>query len=156
MIDFLSGVVTCGYLVAGGLFFNLWRRTGDTLLRAFTFAFVLFALNQVLAASLVTRTEPSSLIYSLRILGFVVAIDWVFFGLTALALVVLRRRDLAGGIDSSFRVPGHPFTTIAFVAGSWLVVANTVYRFPGNALAGLGLLVAGIPVYLYWRRGVGR
>jgi hypothetical protein len=38
------------------------------------------------------------------------------------------------------------------VAGSWLVVANTVYRFPANALAGLGILVAGIPVYLYWRR----
>jgi APA family basic amino acid/polyamine antiporter len=91
-----------------------------------------------------------------RILGFVVAIDWVFFGLTALALVVLRKRDAAAGSDASFRVPGHPFTTLAFVAGSWLVVANTVYRFPANALAGLGLLVAGIPVYLYWRREGGR
>jgi APA family basic amino acid/polyamine antiporter len=88
-----------------------------------------------------------------RILGFVVAIDWVFFGLTALALVVLRRRDRAGGPEGSFRVPGHPFTTLLFVGGSWLVVANTVYRFPANALAGLALLILGIPVYLYWRRG---
>jgi APA family basic amino acid/polyamine antiporter len=88
-----------------------------------------------------------------RILGFVVAIDWVFFGLTALALVVLRRRDGAAEAAGSFRVPGHPFTTVAFVAGSWLVVVNTVYRFPVNALAGLGLLAAGIPVYLFWRRG---
>ena len=32
-----------------------------------------------------------------RILGFVVAIDWLFFGLTALALVVMRRRDAGGG-----------------------------------------------------------
>ena len=87
-----------------------------------------------------------------RILGFVVAIDWVFFGLTALALVVLRRRDAAGGVAATFRVPGHPFTTLAFVAGAWLVVLNTVYRFPANALAGLGLLAAGVPVYLYWRR----
>ena len=87
-----------------------------------------------------------------RILGFVVAIDWVFFGLTALALVVLRRRDTAGGVAATFRVPGHPFTTLAFVAGAWLVVLNTVYRFPANALAGLGLLAAGVPVYLYWRR----
>jgi APA family basic amino acid/polyamine antiporter len=86
-----------------------------------------------------------------RILGFVVAIDWVFFGLTALALVVLRRRDGVTGEAVGFQVPGHPFTTLAFVAGSWLVVANTVYRFPANALAGLGLLVAGVPVYLYWR-----
>jgi basic amino acid/polyamine antiporter, APA family len=91
-----------------------------------------------------------------RILGFVVAIDWVFFGLTALALVVLRQRDAGTADASGFRVPGHPFTTLAFVAGSWLVVVNTVYRFPANALAGLGLLAAGVPVYMYWRRAAVR
>jgi basic amino acid/polyamine antiporter, APA family len=91
-----------------------------------------------------------------RILGFVVAIDWVFFGLTALALVVLRRRDAGRGDAGGFRVPGHPFTTLAFVTGSWIVVLNTIYRFPANALAGLGLLVAGIPVYLYWRKAGAR
>lgn len=91
-----------------------------------------------------------------RILGFVVAIDWVFFGLTALALFVLRRRDAGSADHDGFRVPGHPFTTLAFVAGSWLVVLSTVYRFPANALAGLGLLAAGVPVFLYWRRGRGR
>ena len=42
--------------------------------------------------------------------------------------------------------------TLAFVTGSWLVVANTVYRFPANALAGLGLLVIGVPVYYAWQR----
>lgn len=91
-----------------------------------------------------------------RILGFVVAIDWVFFGLTALALIVLRRRDAGTAEASGFRVPGHPFTTLAFVIGSWLVVLNTIYRFPANALAGLGLLAAGVPVYWYWRRGATR
>lgn len=87
-----------------------------------------------------------------RILGFVVAIDWVFFGLTALSLVVLRRRDAGHDESVGFRVPGHPFTTLAFIAGSWLVVLNTVYRFPTNALAGLALLAAGVPVYLFWAR----
>lgn len=72
MIEFLSGVVTCGYLVAAGLFFTLWRSRADPLFRAFAIAFVLFALNQVLAAALVTASEPSSLIYALRVLGFVV------------------------------------------------------------------------------------
>ena len=72
MNEFLSGVVTCGYLVAAGLFFTLWRRRADSLYRAFTIAFLLFALNQLLAAALVTATEPSSFIYALRVLGFVV------------------------------------------------------------------------------------
>ena len=87
-----------------------------------------------------------------RLLGFVVSIDWLFFGLTALALVVLRTRDTAAGRPATFHVPGHPLTTLAFVGGAWLVVANTVYRVPVNALAGLGLLALGVPVYFLWQR----
>jgi len=72
MIEFLSGVIASGYLVVAGVFFILWRRRGDPLLRAFALAFLLFALNQVLASALVTPTDPPSLIYALRILGFVI------------------------------------------------------------------------------------
>jgi APA family basic amino acid/polyamine antiporter len=88
-----------------------------------------------------------------RILGYVVAIDWLFFGLTALALVVFRRRDAKPETDNgSFRVPGHPLTTLMFVLGAWLMVVNTVYRFPADALAGVALLAAGVPVYFLWQR----
>ena len=72
MMEFLSGVIACGYLVVAGVFLILWRRRADTLARAFSLAFFLFALNQVLAAALVTATDPPSLIYALRILGFVI------------------------------------------------------------------------------------
>lgn len=72
MIEFVSGVIASGYLVVAAVFFILWRRRGDPLLRAFALAFLLFALNQVLAAALVTPTDPPSLIYALRILGFVI------------------------------------------------------------------------------------
>jgi APA family basic amino acid/polyamine antiporter len=85
-----------------------------------------------------------------QILSYVVAIDWVFFGLTAASLFVFRRRD-AGAVPGGVRVPGHPVTTVLFVAGSGLVVANTLYRFPREAAAGLGLLLLGIPAYAVWR-----
>jgi len=49
-------------------------------------------------------------------------------------------------------VPGHPWTTGLFVAACWLVVAATFARYPANSLIGLGILVAGLPVYLAWRR----
>ena len=49
-----------------------------------------------------------------RVLSYVVSMDWVFFGLTALALVVLRARDRRVGAEESavFRVPGHPWPTV--------------------------------------------
>lgn len=71
MIDYLSGAVTLGFLVSAGFFFRFWRKTADRLFLAFAAAFVLFALNQLLGAALVVRTEPSSLIYVLRVLGFI-------------------------------------------------------------------------------------
>ena len=88
-----------------------------------------------------------------RILGYVVSVDWIFFGLTAASLFVFRRQDAnAGHAPSGFRAPGHPLTTAAFVAVAWLVVANTVVRYPADTAAGLALLAAGVPVYYLWRR----
>ena len=43
-------------------------------------------------------------------------------------------------------------TTAVFVAISALVVVNTVYKYPANSAVGLLILLAGVPVYLAWRR----
>jgi APA family basic amino acid/polyamine antiporter len=53
-------------------------------------------------------------------------------------------------------VPGHPLTTALFVATSFLVVANTLVRYPVNSGIGLAILAAGVPVYLGWSRLGGR
>ena len=74
MIEFLSGAVTFGFLVAAGFFFSFWRKTRDRLFLAFGAAFLLFALNQLLSAVLVVVLEPTSLVYVLRVLGFVTII----------------------------------------------------------------------------------
>ena len=74
MIEFLSGAVTFGYVVAAGFFFRYWRRTRDRLFLAFAGAFLLFALNQFLAAALLVVSEPNSLVYVLRVLGFLMII----------------------------------------------------------------------------------
>jgi len=82
-----------------------------------------------------------------RILNYVVSIDVIFFGLTACCIFVFRKREAA----AVTRVPGHPVTTILFIAVCWLVVINTVYRYPENTLIGIGIMIAGIPAYLFWR-----
>jgi APA family basic amino acid/polyamine antiporter len=84
-----------------------------------------------------------------QILNYVVSVDFIFFGLTGASLFVFRRRMAA---SEDHRTPGHPFTTIFFVAACWLVVLATFYNFPLNGFMGLGILLLGIPVYLYWSK----
>jgi APA family basic amino acid/polyamine antiporter len=85
-----------------------------------------------------------------QILNYVVALDAVFFGLTGAALLVLRRRDPrpSGG----FRMPGHPWTTLIFVAAFWALAVNTVVENPQSAGVGVLILLAGIPAYFFWQR----
>jgi hypothetical protein len=71
MIQFLSGATTLAYLIAALFFLRFWRKTADRLFLVFALAFVLFALNQGLAHVLVVYHEPTSFIYALRVLGFV-------------------------------------------------------------------------------------
>jgi basic amino acid/polyamine antiporter, APA family len=89
-----------------------------------------------------------------QILNYVVSMDFLFFGLTASTLFVFRRRPKTGQTQPSTRycTPGHPVTTIIFVTICFWIVANTIYRYPQNSLIGMGLLLAGIPVYMFWSR----
>src|SRR5689334_8750058 len=57
-----------------------------------------------------------------QILNYVVSMDFIFFGLTACCIFVFRKR--AGAKPNSNRTPGHPFTTLLFIAACWLVVIN--------------------------------
>jgi APA family basic amino acid/polyamine antiporter len=88
-----------------------------------------------------------------QILNYVVSVDFIFFGLTAICVFIFRRRFKAERASGSLaRVPGHPVTTVIFIAVCWLVVINTVYQYPANTLIGLGILLAGIPAYFLWQR----
>ena len=84
-----------------------------------------------------------------QILSYVVSVDFLWFGLTGAALILFRRREPA---SAGFAVPGHPFTTALFVAACWLIVLVTVWNDPGNSAVGYALLLAGVPVGLFWLR----
>ncbi len=83
-----------------------------------------------------------------QVVNYVVAMDCVFFGLTGLCLFVLRRRSSA---PASFRVPGHPWTTLLFIAAQWIIVLSTFAHDPVRASIGLVIALAGLPIYFLWR-----
>jgi APA family basic amino acid/polyamine antiporter len=83
-----------------------------------------------------------------QVVNYVVAMDCLFFGLTAICLFVLRRRAAAA---ASYRVPGHPWTTLLFIAAQWMIVASTFAHDPKRACIGLVIALAGLPIYFLWR-----
>jgi APA family basic amino acid/polyamine antiporter len=87
-----------------------------------------------------------------QVVNYVVAMDCLFFGLTAVCLFVLRRRaSTAGGMAVSYRVPGHPWTTLLFIAAEWLIVLSTFAHDPKRSCIGLAIALAGLPAYFLWR-----
>jgi APA family basic amino acid/polyamine antiporter len=78
---------------------------------------------------------------------YVVSIDFVFFALTAACVFVFRAR----GVRGPFAMPGHPATTVAFIAICAAVVLSTWRADPVHAFAGLAITLAGVPAYLVFR-----
>jgi basic amino acid/polyamine antiporter, APA family len=88
-----------------------------------------------------------------QILNYVVSVDFIFFGMTGLALVIFRRRGIPA---AGFRTPLHPLTTLLFVATCWLVVIGTFVKSPANSAIGLAILLTGLPAWWFWSKAGGR
>ncbi len=86
-----------------------------------------------------------------EILNFAVTVDFIFFGMTAASLFILRRRQ-AGSESSIYRAPGHPFTTILFVLSCAGIVGSAIVAAPANSATALCIMLAALPVYYYWSR----
>jgi len=84
----------------------------------------------------------------------VVYTEWIFFGLMAVGLILLRRR---ADVRRDYEVWGYPWVPLVFAASAFAIVANQVVQEPAESLTGLGLVLAGLPVYWFWaRRGYAR
>ena len=81
MIEYLSGAVTVGFIVASALLASLWRRRGDRLYLALAVALALLAVNQMLAVWLTDAHPLVGYVYLLRSVGFVFVVatmlNWI-------------------------------------------------------------------------------
>ncbi len=145
-LGFLAVVILTGprlyYAMAtDGLFFGRAARLHP---RYQTPVFALWFQAAVSLALLTTNTYD-------QLLSYVVFADWLFFGLTAAGLILVRSRERApaAGIAS---VPGHPWTTGAFVAVAVGVVINSFVAYPTQSLIGSTILTVAAAVFFVSRR----
>jgi APA family basic amino acid/polyamine antiporter len=74
---------------------------------------------------------------------------WLFFGVTASSVFVLRRK--MPDAERPYRTLGYPVVPFLFIlVAAWLII-NTILTSPVESAAGLALIALGLPVYFYFK-----
>src|SRR6266853_2198414 len=90
-----------------------------------------------------------------ELIGGVIFIGWIFYGVGAAAIFPIRRAGHGKAIP--YRVPGYPWTPLVFVLAAGLIVTNAIYlafHDPAqfrNLTVAILLFALGLPAYLFWR-----
>jgi basic amino acid/polyamine antiporter, APA family len=80
----------------------------------------------------------------------VIFVAWLFYGLTVIGVMVLRRRK--PDLERTYRVPGYPFLPLIFSLAAVGIAVTTIAKSPMRSLAGIALILAGVPLFLFFRR----
>ena len=97
------------------------------------------------AAVLLVLTGTYEEIYSLGIFSI-----WIFVGLTAIALIRLRKREPA--LFRPYRVWGYPWTPLIVVGAAFAMSANLWLVRPVRSSIGLAVILLALPLYHRWRK----
>jgi APA family basic amino acid/polyamine antiporter len=85
-----------------------------------------------------------------QLFTYVIFGQWIFFGLTVGAVLILRRKR--PDLPRPYRTLGYPVTPILFVLAALFISVNTLVNEFWNAMAGLLIIALGLPAYLFWKR----
>jgi APA family basic amino acid/polyamine antiporter len=87
-----------------------------------------------------------------QLFTYVIFAGWIFYALGAAGIFILRKKY--PNPNRPYRTPGYPIVPILFVVVATWFVVNTLVEQTADSMVGLVLLAAGVPFYLYWRRGI--
>lgn len=138
----LSGIILCGprvyySMACDGLLFR-WVGAIHPRYRTPHHALVIQAIwSSILVATGTYRTLFTRVVYT----------EWIFFGLLAIGLIVLRRR---AGISRGYHIWGYPAVPVLFTLSSFAIVLNQVISSPAESLFGLSVVLFGLPMYYLW------
>ena len=76
--------------------------------------------------------------------------SFIFYGATALGVFILRYK--MPDAPRPYKAWGYPIVPAVFILFCLALIATTLMARPREALLGLGLMLTGVPFYLYWSR----
>jgi APA family basic amino acid/polyamine antiporter len=80
---------------------------------------------------------------------YVIFGEWIFFGLTVGAVIILRKKR--PDMQRPYKTFGYPVTPIIFILAALFISGNSLIRQFKETVFGLIIILLGVPAYLYWK-----
>jgi len=84
-----------------------------------------------------------------QLLDYVIATALLFYALTVIGLMRLRRTHPAAA--GQYRMPGYPWLPAAYVVAAVVIIADLLVVKPEYTWPGFLIVAAGLPAYAFWR-----
>lgn len=84
-----------------------------------------------------------------QLFTYVVFGQWLFFGLTVAAVIILRRKK--PDLPRPYKTWGYPVTPIIFILASMFIAVSSLLSQFKNAMFGLAIILLGLPFYFFWK-----
>jgi APA family basic amino acid/polyamine antiporter len=75
---------------------------------------------------------------------------WLFMGLTIAAVIILRKKR--PDLPRPYRTWGYPVTPILFILSALFISINMLINQTKESLVGLGIILLGVPAYIFWKK----
>src|SRR5216684_1412906 len=84
-----------------------------------------------------------------ELFDFVIFGSWILYAMATASVFVLRRKR--PDLPRPYKTFGYPIVPILFLVGATLLEMSTLWTKPRQSIAGIVLILLGLPFYFYWK-----
>ena len=85
-----------------------------------------------------------------QLITYIIFASWIFYGMSAGAVIILRNKK--PDMERPYKTPVYPLIPIIFILFAIFLTINTIMEAPRDAAIGAGIILAGLPMYYYWKK----
>jgi APA family basic amino acid/polyamine antiporter len=89
-----------------------------------------------------------------ELFDFVIFGSWILYAMATASVFVLRRKR--PDLPRPYRTIGYPAVPFLFLLGATVLEISTLWTKPRQSIAGIVLILLGLPFYFYWSRRAAR
>ncbi|HEX4134664.1 MAG TPA: amino acid permease [Bryobacteraceae bacterium] len=89
-----------------------------------------------------------------ELFDFVIFGSWILYAMATASVFVLRRKR--PDLPRPYKTFGYPVVPVLFLLGATVLEISDLWTKPRESIAGIVLILLGLPFYFYWRRRADR